>query len=95
MFFTFYPKIHLLLLIFYTNTILISHNTKSKNAEPYLSEGDFHIYLDEGKPRLGVRFDGDEIVEIQGQENNCGIIVSPETTAIILYHMGMVKSIHS
>ena len=32
---------------------------------------------------------------IQGQENNCGIIVSLETTTVIPYHMGMVKSIHS
>ncbi len=44
--------------------------TKSFNAEPYLSEGDFHVYLDNGKPKLGVRFVGDEIQEIQGERNN-------------------------
>jgi hypothetical protein len=51
----------------------LSHDawcTKSINAEPYLAQGDFHIYLDQGKPRLGVRFSGDEIAEIQGQKNN-------------------------
>lgn len=44
--------------------------TKSLNAEPYLSEGDFHVYLENGKPKLGVRFVGDEIEEIQGEYNN-------------------------
>ncbi len=44
--------------------------TKSNNAEPYLTEGDFHIYLENGKPKLGVRFAGDEIVEIQGEKND-------------------------
>ena len=47
--------------------------TKTNNAEPYLSKGDFHIYIDEGKPRLGVRFVGDEIGEIQGKNNNSRI----------------------
>ncbi len=44
--------------------------TKSNNAEPYLAEGDFHVYLENGKPKLGVRFVGDEIQEIQGERNN-------------------------
>ena len=44
--------------------------TKSFNAEPYLEDGDFHIYLENGKPKLGVRFVGDEIEEIQGEKNN-------------------------
>ena len=44
--------------------------TKSNNAEPYLSEGDFHVYLENGQPKLGVRFVGDEIEEIQGERNN-------------------------
>ncbi len=47
--------------------------THSFNAEPYLSEGDFHILLDNGKPRLGVRFYEDSIVEIQGVQNNSEI----------------------
>ena len=44
--------------------------TKSFNAEPYLSEGDFHIYLENGQPKLGVRFIDDEIEEIQGEKND-------------------------
>ena len=51
----------------------LSHDswcTKTYNARPYLAEGDFHIYLDNGKPKLGVRFVEDEIAEIQGEKNN-------------------------
>ena len=44
--------------------------TKSFNAEPYLSEGDFHVYLENGQPKLGVRFVNDEVKEIQGEKNN-------------------------
>ena len=52
---------------------LLSHKTwctKSFNAEPYLSEGDFHVYLENGQPKLGVRFEGNEVVEVQGEKNN-------------------------
>ena len=51
----------------------LSHNswcTKSFNAEPYLSKGDFHVYLENGEPKLGVRFVGDKVEEIQGEKNN-------------------------
>ena len=44
--------------------------TKSNNAVPYLVKGDFHVYLENGKPKLGVRFVGDKIQEIQGTNNN-------------------------
>ncbi|MGN1153592.1 MAG: hypothetical protein ACI4S3_06150, partial [Candidatus Gastranaerophilaceae bacterium] len=44
--------------------------TKSYNAEPYLVDGDFHVYLENGKPKLGVRFVDDRIEEIQGEYNN-------------------------
>ena len=52
----------------------LSHRTwctKSYNAEPYLSEGDFHVYLEDGKPKVGIRFVDNEIQEIQGELNNC------------------------
>lgn len=42
--------------------------TKSFNAEPYLSDGDFHVYLENGQPKLGVRFIGAKIGEIQGEK---------------------------
>lgn len=54
----------------------LSHNnwcTKSYNAAPYLSDGDFHVYLENGKPKLGVRFEGDKVQEIQGELNNSRI----------------------
>ena len=44
--------------------------TKSYNAQPYLSEGDFHVYLENGQPKLGMRFVGNKIQEIQGEKNN-------------------------
>lgn len=44
--------------------------TKSFNAEPYLSEGDFHVYLENGQPKLGVRFVDGAVKEIQGVLNN-------------------------
>ena len=44
--------------------------TKSFKAEPYLEEGDFHIYLENGQPKVGVRFVNDKIQEIQGEANN-------------------------
>ncbi len=47
--------------------------TASTQAEPYLKKGDFHIYMVDGKPKVGIRFEGDNIVEIQGQRNNSRI----------------------
>lgn len=49
--------------------------TKSFNAEPYLAEGDFHVYLENGQTKLGVRFEDEEIVEIQGKKNDSTIPV--------------------
>ena len=56
----------------------LSHDnwcTKSFNAEPYLKKGDFHIYMEQGKPKLGVRFENNVIMEIQGEKNNSVIPV--------------------
>ena len=47
--------------------------TKSNMAEPYLEKGDFHVYLENGEPKIGIRFDGDDISEIQGEKNNSQI----------------------
>ena len=54
----------------------LSHDswcTKTFNAEPYLSNGDFHIYMENGLPKLGVRYKKNEIVEIQGELNDSRI----------------------
>lgn len=53
--------------------ITLSHKnwcTKSTKADEYLSKGDFHIYLDKGIPKIGVRFINDEVIEFQGERNN-------------------------
>lgn len=44
--------------------------TKTFKAEPYLSEGDFHVYLENEQPKLGVRFVENKIQETQGELNN-------------------------
>ncbi len=43
---------------------------KWHHAETYLAGGDFHAYLESGVPKLGVRFSGCEIQEVQGEKNN-------------------------
>ena len=40
------------------------------NAQPYLGYGDFHIFIDNGNPKLGVRFEESMIHEIIGEDNN-------------------------
>ena len=55
---------------------MLSHDswcTKSFNAEPYLKKGEFHVYMENGKPKLGVRFIGNKIQEIQGPKNDSKI----------------------
>lgn len=49
--------------------------TKSYNAEPYLAKGDFHVYLEKGKPKIGIRFVNNRIAEIQGELNDSKIPV--------------------
>lgn len=44
--------------------------TKTNNAHPYLSEGDFHVYVEKGYPKLGIRFTKNKVREIQGELNN-------------------------
>ena len=64
---------------------MLSHNnwcTKSYNAEPYLAKGDFHVYMEKGKPKLGVRFDKNQIAEIQGEQNNSTIPLSYSDIAL-------------
>ena len=53
---------------------LLSNKTwctqKWYHAETYLAGGDFHAYLENGVPKLGIRFSGCEIQEVQGEKNN-------------------------
>lgn len=44
--------------------------TNNSKAEPYLEQGDFHIYLENSQPKIGIRFIGNTIQEIQGEFND-------------------------
>ena len=44
--------------------------TKNGGASIYLHDGDFHIYLDKGKPKLAIRFDEDIVKEVNGEMND-------------------------
>lgn len=50
--------------------------TKNSSARPYLSQGDFHILLENGLPQLCLRLVGDSIKEIQGASNDNKIPLS-------------------
>lgn len=54
--------------------------TKSFMADKYLEKGDFHIYYQKGKPRIGVRFEDNILVEVQGEKNNSKIPIKYEDT---------------
>lgn len=43
--------------------------TKNSNGPIYLSAGDFWILAENGKANVGIRFDGDSIVEIAGDQS--------------------------
>ena len=44
--------------------------TKTYSAASHLAKGDFHIYFDQKKPTIGLRFDEGKIQEIQGESND-------------------------
>ena len=50
-----------------SNYTWCTHNNK---AEPYLRDGDFHIYVENEQPKLGIRFIGNTVQEIQGEKND-------------------------
>lgn len=55
------------------NLRILSHNnwcTKAQRAEEYLKKGDFHICLHNEKPRVAIRFEDNNLMEIQGVRNN-------------------------
>ena len=54
-------------------------------AESYLKSGDFHFYLEKGKPKLGLRFAGSEIQEVQGEKNNS--LIPKECLPILKKHL--------
>lgn len=44
--------------------------TKGDYAEIYLNTGNFHLFMDNGEAKLGLRFDGNEIKSIEGKKND-------------------------
>ncbi len=53
-----------------SNYTWCTHNNK---AEQYLRDGDFHIYIENEQPKIGIRFIGDTVREIQGEKNDGNI----------------------
>ena len=52
-------------------TVLSARNWCTKtDAHLFLRRGDFHIYIDNGKTKLGMNFNDGEIGTIQGEKNN-------------------------
>lgn len=45
-------------------------STHSFQAESYLKSRDFHIYLENGKPKIGLRLIGNKVEEVQGKNND-------------------------
>lgn len=43
---------------------------RDAHAKSVLENNEMHIYLEKGKPKLGVRISGCEIQEVQGEKNN-------------------------
>ena len=73
----------------------LSHDswcTKTYNAEPYLSEGDFHIYFEQGHPKLGIRFVGDSIAEVQGEKNDSLIPAQYQSILLEKFDYGTFSS---
>ncbi len=44
--------------------------TKGDKAEYHLAMGDFHIYMDHGNPKIGLRFEDNRVAEFQDKNNN-------------------------
>ena len=52
---------------------VLSHKfwcTKHYTAREYLMKKDFSIYLENGEPKLGLRIDGLDVIEVQGELND-------------------------
>lgn len=44
--------------------------TKTYKADTYLAQGEFHIYYEAGRPKLGLAFDSDRICEMRDEKNH-------------------------
>lgn len=59
--------------------------TKNGGARVYLADGDMHIYMDKGKPKLAIRFNEDVVKEINGEMND--YMIPPEYVNLISKYM--------
>ena len=59
--------------------------TKGIHAPIYLSQGDFHIYMENGVAKIGLKFIDNSIDEIEDDKNKC--IMSPKYFEILKAHI--------
>lgn len=52
--------------------------TGSGMATPYLSKGDFYLYIVDGKAEVAIRMDRDQLAEIQGERNKAPFAYTDE-----------------
>ena len=94
----------------FQNNVEILHNfsvpnawctTKNSNGPRYLSAGDFWILVENGKANVGIRFSGEDIVEIAGDQSYAGGVSRSCPTAYwreitdIIYREGLEPRITS
>ena len=68
--------------------------THNKRAELYLGDGDFHIYVENEQPKIGIRFIGDTVREIQGEKND-GNIPYKYATSVLEHINGKKLSLNA
>ncbi|MCR5265630.1 MAG: hypothetical protein K6E29_03445 [Cyanobacteria bacterium RUI128] len=59
--------------------------TKNGGARVYLADGDMHIYMEKGKPKIAIRFDEDIVKEVNSELNDYEI--PPEYINILSKYM--------
>jgi hypothetical protein len=66
--------------------------TRSTMAAPYIQKGDFWVYVDDKKPQVAIRFEGDEVQEIQGPQNDRSIPTKYIKEITSLVDSGKIKN---
>ena len=66
--------------------------TRSTMAAPYIQQGDFWVYVDDKKPQVAIRFEGDQVQEIQGPQNDRSIPTKYINEITSLVDSGKIKN---
>jgi hypothetical protein len=66
--------------------------TRSTMAAPYIQKGDFWVYVDDKKPQVAIRFEGDQVQEIQGPQNDRSIPTKYINEITSLVDSGKIKN---